>query len=337
MYILLQGVFIKANEINSNYKYYLCESWLYSNLDNAQCLSYALVDVEVSPLTPPFTYTNLCGSVIITTYIPIFIYMYIINLFFITCVPYILCQYTKYSNFPVTLKKLFDGMMWPNHNWFDKTDETNSVTHVTEPRQLLKVDNITTDILHHISILITFGLCSPILAMLICVYVCVYVIVLMILLGRFILISQQNGNISEALLLLDKTSLHSFDYISTGLRFILCMSSIFFALLCLDMACDRVHWNEAVWLPLLSISISISILLFYYLYEEYYMKESTVTIQSTHQNGDSLIEGHKSPQISKDIELRPSTFSSINTRNNHMEQKIISDEILSPMRSFQSI
>jgi hypothetical protein len=166
----------------------------------------------VSPLVPPFLYHNLCGSVVLRSYIPVYIYMYIFSTLTTTVIPYLTCKYTKYDDFPEFIRNKMMGIMWPTH-WKSKNYDNNNNISATNPivltdniedvevvelppRQLLKIDNMTSNVLHHISILLTFGLCCPALAVTICCYEVLYVTSQIVLIGRFIKVrlSHLNSN-----------------------------------------------------------------------------------------------------------------------------------------------
>jgi hypothetical protein len=257
--------------------------------------------VEVVPFVPPFAYNNLCGSVILTSYIPVFIYMYIISILVNAASTYVCCTYVDYSKCPKFIQNVLTGVMWPHHDW---CSAEVSLSPYLLSKQLLKVDNIICDILHHAGILLTFGLCCPVLAIAIAVHVSIYVLVLLVVVGRFVkLIDSGHSNVtavkSTVFAALDLASSNSDVYVSTCMWEVVWMSSIFCAVLCWDMASDRAYWKPVVWIPASAMSLPLLMWLCYVMLNKYYFGVSS-------QNIDVNV---KNQQLSENVELPRLTFS----------------------------
>jgi hypothetical protein len=196
------------------------------------------------------------------------------------------------------------GVMWLTEDWIKYTEDILS-------RKLIKVDNIVCDLLHHIGILLTFGLCCPVLAILISVYVSMYVLTLLLVLGRFLMWLDSNkakdySVISEAL------ELASYDvslYIGNCMWEVVFMTSVFFALLCWDMASDKVYWKQAVWIPVITFAIPMVMWLCYFFWSKYLIeKDEGIQNKSSiyDRNGEVIVASNRSE--SDNIELRLSLY-----------------------------
>jgi hypothetical protein len=280
--------------------------------------------VDVVPFVPPFAYDNLCGSVILTSYIPVFIYVYIISIVVNFTWTYVCCTYVDYSKFPKCIQKVLMGVMWPYHNW---CSAEVSISSYLLSRQLLNVDKIMCDILHHAAIMLTFGLCSPVLAITIAIYVSIYVLVLMVVVGRFVTLSdcgRSNKKIvqSDVIAALEIASANSEVHVNTCIWEVVWMSSIFFAVLCWDMASDRVSWKKAVWIPVTTMALPLVMWLSNVMLRKYYFTANgqgidiDIVIESNQSYDDVASNGYSSRhsvqlshQVSQKVEFSRLTFS----------------------------
>jgi hypothetical protein len=284
------------------------------------CLHYSLGTVDVAPVTPPFTYNNLCGSVILTSYIPVYIYIYVMSIVINILSTYIFCNYINYSNYPTTIQNELMGVMWPEHDWTTNSDSSATMIKLSPQnlfRKLLKADKIISDILHHICIMIIFGLCCPVLAITISVYVTIKVFILLVVIGRFVTLLNEhiNSNKSNSTSLNDKNTLwKAFElscsdidmYINNCIWEVVFMSSLFYALLCWDMASDRSYWNKVLWIPITAISLPLAMWLLLKLFRMRYGTSYSVTTGRLENNRNSRTKLGFNRAISDDVELRQS-------------------------------
>jgi hypothetical protein len=191
------------------------------------------------------------------------------------------------------------GVMWLTYNWTGKIDMSTLLS-----RKLLKVDNVICDILHHICIILTFGLCCPVLAITIATYVSIYGLILVVLIGRFVKIFDSSKDRhqdveanSDVWVALEMASSSIHVYISSCMWEVVCMSSIFYALLCWDMASDRKYWRNAYWIPITALIIPFAMLLSYNLFQRHY----TVSNIEVFYNKELKQSVYK--KFSKDVEL----------------------------------
>ena len=101
------------------------------------------------------------------------------------------------------------GVLWPNHWLFDKeaddfTENIPDFSRMANPDLLLKNKfMLSTDVLYHISILCTFGICSPFLAFIITVCLVMKLLTWIMVFGRFLSFRLKDRCSSEDADLLD--------------------------------------------------------------------------------------------------------------------------------------
>lgn len=71
--ILSQGLILEPREVLSSYSYSYCYIPIVVN-DTSACMASIVRQNDVAALIPPFNYNYQCGSVVLTSYIPVFIY-----------------------------------------------------------------------------------------------------------------------------------------------------------------------------------------------------------------------------------------------------------------------
>lgn len=270
-------------------------------MDKVVCLRYSTSRHIVTSLIPPFVYNNLCGSIILTAYIPVYIYLYIINILVTIATP-IICLSTKYDSYPVWLRSQVMGIIWPSYWENEKPSPERQSAQLLEfekrsgasdsvqgmHRDMLKVDDYLSRYLHHVAILLTFGICCPALAFAISCHLGIDVFVLMVLLGRFVKYRDNAWNVNHstndikidgAMKILEQSCLQWDLYLSHCMWEVVFASSIFFACLCWDMASDRTYWKDAIWLPLVALSIPCAVWSYFYWIQTHKHASSTSNIE----------------------------------------------------------
>lgn len=200
---------MEPDEVSSTYEYQYCMYQVNEVDGSVTCRDYGIEVVEVAPLVPPFSYNNLCSSALLTSFIPVFIFVYS----FQVMLPIIqLCLFTssQYTFFPKAVRKLLFGIFWPDF-WRthgaatsagtsagassistavdadNVNDEDERDSNIAEPLKLLKANRIiSTDILSPLLVFCTFGICSPFLAVIMLVSVSMKLRMWLVLLGRFV-------------------------------------------------------------------------------------------------------------------------------------------------------
>jgi hypothetical protein len=138
--------------------------------------------MTVTNISPPFTYSYQCSSTLVISYIPVYIYMSCIQIVGVLLRTLIFFT-VDYSSFPGWMQSHLPGICWPLY-W--KSDSYR------KPSDLLKSDKILSPITNNLMILLTFGLCSPILAFVIVCAIYLNGQQWLYFIGRFFLIRLKN-------------------------------------------------------------------------------------------------------------------------------------------------
>jgi hypothetical protein len=254
----------------------------------SRCLSYTDIAVEVEPFRPHFYYNNLCGSTILQVYIPIYMYIYSILLIVPPISLYFLSRFVEYESLPRLLKPFVPAILWPIESEDTIRDslsstEGKSVVPTVSPL-LFKRDNIAVSLMLHVALLITFGLCSPILGVAITTVTCLSITQWRILIARFVsLRSLHNKRLSlreaqdDAVMnVLNRVVGDTASCFKSMLWTVLWMSCVFFAFLCWDIASDTVGWIQSCWIPITAV---LSLPLFKLSYAQYQKYRSKLRLQ----------------------------------------------------------
>jgi hypothetical protein len=135
--------------VTSSYTLDICDGY---NQDNT-CYSYKLSE-QSTTFIPPFTYNNMCSSSAITNYVPILIYSYVIN----SLLPIFMYFYSVVDRSKIPSKIgifMSWAILWPAEN------EPYGPKHTPEVAVFMSMQMM------NLCVLITFGLTSPILALVI--------------------------------------------------------------------------------------------------------------------------------------------------------------------------
>ena len=241
------------------------------------------MEIESAPVIPPFAYNHQCASVLLTSYIPVFIMGFSIQIALIFIVPMLLFQTGKLLGLRVIIHR--KGILWPefwlNDNDTSPTVRQNKTSLGNDPMILLSSKSVICfDILNNIMLLLTFGLCSPILAVAVSCAVVLKMKMLILLVGRFTAVltnsassaeddresgSDKHGNstgdssakeedLHFALLALTKVPFPVVEVLRHSFWLITWTSSIFISLVCWDIAGDDVGWAKSCWIPVVAMS-----------------------------------------------------------------------------------
>ena len=248
---------VPADEVESQYQYSYCE---FTNFDGntTVCLGEGIRTELIKPFQPPFLYNNLCTSTILTKYIPVYVFVYSIQLF-VSILMVVLLTSVDYTSLPRLLRKGLHGVFWPNHEW---------VSSGIVPRDILKAPEIISfDILSHLAIFLTFGISSPYLALILIFSVCLKLYMWRVVIGRFVFVRSSLGINSDSggvggsgdcgdgisnddgLMTLSVACLPVLDMLEDCIWPIVLSSAVFFAFVCWDMAGDVVGWRKSFWAP----------------------------------------------------------------------------------------
>jgi hypothetical protein len=217
------------------------------------CIDVVVVEVESAPVVPPFIYHNQCASVLLTSYIPVLILGYSIQILLSFAGPSIFFRLGK----SLGLRDVLHGILWPDF-W------VSSETYEVESRKRAVVENdpsvilnprviLCFDILNNLMIMLTFGLCSPILAFAVTCSVVSKMSMLVLLVGRFtkLLVGGTSDCSHFALVALSKVHFPLDEVLHQSFWIIVWTSALFMCLVCMDIAGDDVdaEWVESVWIP----------------------------------------------------------------------------------------
>jgi hypothetical protein len=256
------------------------------------CSEYAIVEVESASLVPPFTYNNQCGSVLLTSYIPVFLLGYAVQLMLpliilvsLTCMPF--------ASMPSFVREMCHGIIWPEY-WLQGGDVLvrNKAIVGSDPSVILNIPTVfCNDVLNNWLSLVTFGLCSPVLAVAIVCSVLLKMSMWVLLVGRFtrcvVLHNGGGDNRSDvgvasigpsgvapsgsvigkssddvvhfALAALAEVQIPLSEVLSRSFWRLVWCSALFVALLGWDMAADEVGWLQSLWVPLAPLCYALAL------------------------------------------------------------------------------
>jgi hypothetical protein len=288
-------VIVPPREITSTYTYTTCFAYagirrIISGEYVSWCAGYTDITVEVAPFRPHFYYNNMCGSTILQVYIPIYTYIYAMLLVFPPISLYLLARYVRYESLPSWLKPFVPAIIWPIQSEETIRDSLSSLDEsgrtsggkdlLSVSPMLFKRDNIAVSLMLHVALLLTFGLCSPILGFAIMTVTCLSMTQWRILIARFVSIrAQQSKALStdpessgaptattavaprrgsrpmkedDVINVLSAMVGDTAACFQSMLWAVLWTSCLFFAFLCWDIAADTVGWVQSCWIPLVA-------------------------------------------------------------------------------------
>jgi hypothetical protein len=240
--------------------------------------------MDILRITPPFFYNYQCGSTLLTSYIPV--YMYSVSIQLLSSVAsFSFIILSTNAQHPAWLRNRFSGVCWPSR-WRNVDYHLSEMNIDGEPIRLINPHQIISRMMNNIVLLLSFGLCSPVLCCYITLSSCVHLSCWLILIGRFVChridtldatrlssSSRQNSMsslspfrpsflesgkiIEDQLLLLLDQQLHGVTSSLLVCKWPIILTSCFFVtLLCWDMAGDQGGWLQAVWVPIAGVVIA---------------------------------------------------------------------------------
>jgi hypothetical protein len=281
-----------------------------------KCLLIVTLTADSEPFRPPFTYQYTCSSTILSAYIPIYVISYCLLIVLPLLTHYILANYTSFFSLPAWIRRSVPGVLWPD-DWRDSQGGDEVVVNelnkegaqrsppppvraslyqldpMSIPASLININSVVSKIMQHIAVLLTFGLCSPVLGTVISLAIFSSLARWRVIISRFT--ASRNGIVapketplspvirrssvtsvmsemnSENLSISSVSSAPMFqdimmDALETALydvsnRFyqmmwiVVWISAIFFACITWDIAGDEVGWVRSLWAPLIQFSI----------------------------------------------------------------------------------
>jgi hypothetical protein len=173
---------VPPDEISSSYLYQRCTLILFDPDGRTECLLSAPAIMDVLKITPPFFYSYQCGSTLLTSYIPVHMYSISMKVLFDVVTLIIIFSSSNMAELPAWLLALFPGVCWPSHwkNCIESFDLEKKSIRLIEPHQIISRT------MNNVILLLSFGLCSPVLCVCIAVSICVYLCSWLLLIGRFV-------------------------------------------------------------------------------------------------------------------------------------------------------
>lgn len=260
-----QNLVVEPNQIQSAYSYDFC-SVVSLNPDGSQgsCLQHSVQEVDVIPMTPPFVYNNLCSSVLLSTYIPVYIFMFSFQICFPVAIMLVMPN-VEYCFIWKPIRQGMHGALWPMHwnkSMSDSTHPSRDQEHhaMATPEILFKSVTFQLSIMNHLMILLTFGFCSPWLGFVLVASMVVEIARTMFMIGRFVesrlgtlgLTRTQVVN-DHAVQILSQVQLPMKKLFKHCLWPLLLCTAVFFAFISWDMTMDASGWYHGIWAPAASI------------------------------------------------------------------------------------
>lgn len=257
-----QGLFVAAGSVSTAYTYEECLLFVVSS-EGTTCSFWNTVKVDTAAVTPPFTYNHQCSSVLLTAYIPVLILGFSIQLVLCFCLPAVLTYFENSLDIQRFIQyRLLKGVLFPDF-WLDTGDDplTKSKKELAlkDPSIILNPKTILCfGILNGLMVMLSFGLCSPILTMALACAVVLQMYMWTLLMGRFCsVLADCNRSMNFALVALAEVQLPLRDVFQQSFWLIAWCTASFCALLCWDIAADSVGWVESIWVPITTLCYPI--------------------------------------------------------------------------------
>ena len=199
--------------------------------------------------------------------------------------------HVPYQTVPTAVRGLIHGIIWPKY-WVEESDEKEKDLS-SQPLLLLDtVDIVSMDIIFNLSVMLTFGICSPILALAIGLSCFFKLQMWTLFIGRLVSyftrrnrntfgshkkedttgredskesdhqldLSKREESVSDfefpyTLRYLATTCIPIFDILDQNSGILLGSSTIFLSLLVWDIVGDDFGWKNSLWAPIIMISI----------------------------------------------------------------------------------
>lgn len=235
-----------------------------------------------SSLTPAWSYSYLCSSTLIQAYAPIYLYSYTIYGIIFPVFNYILIYAAAcgYSNW--ILKKVnnvfFESTVWSNtisddlklvtnidlsSRRIDELHQSNiSLMHQTiiRMRPLFLGTSVIGHIFLHFSVLLTFGLTTPWLAIVVCITILNEALIWRLIIGRYLMKVEELGGKNDVInyARLEEACRINPNAIKLCLFFVLIVCCLFWACMIFDPIADKYSDDIA-----LDLSIVVALLLIF--------------------------------------------------------------------------
>jgi hypothetical protein len=168
---------VAPDDLSSFYPYQYCTLSLILPDGSKECLVTASAFMDVLKITPPFFYSYQCGSTLLTSYLPVHMYSISLQVMFTIVTLIIVFWSSSRAEHPRWLLSSFPGVCWPSQ----------SIGIDLEKRPtMIKPHQIISKTMNNIILLLSFGLCSPVLCAFIALSICLHLCSWLMLIGRFV-------------------------------------------------------------------------------------------------------------------------------------------------------
>jgi hypothetical protein len=166
----LADMFQYGDEITSSGSYTLCDQ---IDIDTKLCVSTSDVALSTS-FQPPYNYSYQCSSAVLVNFIPVFILTYSMLSFIQPILLFCLVYFITRSKPLKSMLVVLPSILWPNR------------AHKYEFRKVILANPIVSGLLHHIVVLLTFGIACPPLGVVIATSICLITFQWELIIGRYL-------------------------------------------------------------------------------------------------------------------------------------------------------
>jgi hypothetical protein len=175
--------------------------------------------------------------------------------------------WVRYESMPPSVRIIFHGIMWPDH-WLQGGEVLARNKALVGSDSGIILNNRTifcNDVFNNWLLMMTFGLCSPVLAVAIVSCVLLKMSLWVMLIGRFTrcIVGSSDGDgggdeggddvVQFALGSLAAEYIPLLEVLAASFWRLAWCSALFVSLVCWDMAMDEVGWLQSVWVPLVPL------------------------------------------------------------------------------------
>jgi Leucine-rich repeat (LRR) protein len=277
-----QRLLIPPDDITSSYSYQECSVIRIESAGDTSCLLYTFTIMDPLQITPPFSYSYQCGSTILVSYIPVYLYsvsLQLVSLFMLLGIALSSCSLPE-----AWLTRWISPIQWPLPLLHKLLDKRLSQGRPPSSR-LLDPHQIVSNVVSNTVLLLSFGLCSPVLACYITLSTCVTGWCWSMLVGRFVACrlhdaaatldpcaanptslardpeEDKRGEVAPGGAVAEDPYLTHLEHQLRGVdsSLVVCKwpiistSCFFVTMLCWDMVGDEVGWEKGLWVPVAGV------------------------------------------------------------------------------------
>lgn len=249
-----QELLVEPAPVSTTYQFEDCSMFVLAPED-VLCIDYSSYYRDTASFHPAFVYNYQCTSELLNAYIPVLIIAFALQLLLPLVFAAVLLPRVDVSLIPSCLHQALHGIFWPKH-WTQFQPSATTTGGNSPPTRLSLVritEIVCCDMLHPVSVLLTFGLCSPALAFSVALFVMVKMQFWRWAIYRYCTICVQNApndsmtvtNCLEVLLL--SLSMPFKEVMKRAFRWVLLYSAGFMLLITVDVTGSvSDHWAGPV-------------------------------------------------------------------------------------------